>query len=274
MAAGFSDTYFYLNNVLLAIDKQLDESADALSIYEVLKIVAGIPLFFEDHYQRLQNSLQLAEIKDFMVSSDLIKNQVKALCTANNKFFGNMELRVSWLKGNLSYRIGFIPHSYPEPFDYLYGVSVGTLVSQRENPNAKIKHSTTRQQANIYLKEHELYEVLLINNENQITEGSRSNVFFIKREQVFTAPGTNVLKGITRQYVLKALQHLQIELHETLVTLDLLPEFDAAFLCGTSPGVLPIKSIENIAFDANNPLLRKIIKVFNDYAQDYLSANS
>jgi len=39
--------------------------------------------------------------------------------------------------------------------------------------------------------------------------------------------------------------------------------FEAAFICGTSPGVLAVQSIEGIAFQVDHPMLRKIQNNFN-----------
>ena len=38
--------------------------------------------------------------------------------------------------------------------------------------------------------------------------------------------------------------------------------FDAAFISGTSPEVLPIASVEKIGFDTDNEILRQIMHLF------------
>jgi branched-chain amino acid aminotransferase len=244
------------------------------SVYEVFKIVAGIPLFFEDHYQRMLRSMKLSGFVSQAESTEAYLARIKTLCEANQKFFGNMELRI-YCSGNKSISsLGFIQHYYPDPLAYLNGVAVATLKSERTNPNAKVKHTETRIQANAYLAAHPVFEVLLVNADNEITEGSRSNVFFIRNNQVFTAPESMVLMGITRKYVIEALKRLHISLTEKAVCVNELADFDAAFICGTSPGVLPLKQVDGIALNASNAVLRQVIKTFNDLVQDYLSACS
>ena len=56
------------------------------------------------------------------------------------------------------------------------------------------------------------YEVALVNHQQKITEGSRSNLFFIDGAgTVLTAPLGDVLGGITRQVILEELQRLNAQ---------------------------------------------------------------
>ena len=109
----------------------------------------------------------------------------------------------------------------------------------------------------------DLYEVLLVNNDGKITEGSRSNVFFIKDGEVYTSPSDTVLLGVTRTMIIRIIEKAGIPLHYHLVGKDELRSFDAAFLSGTSPKVLPIASIGGISYDVNDPVLRYVMKEYN-----------
>jgi branched-chain amino acid aminotransferase len=46
--------------------------------------------------------------------------------------------------------------------------------------------------------------------------------------------------------------------------MDELKSFDAAFISGTSPKVLPIAFIDEIPFDVNDPLLRYVMEQYNN----------
>lgn len=274
MGAGFTDTYYYSGTALCKTAANTENDGNLPSVYEVIKIVAGIPLFFEDHYHRLVRSMSLSGFTAPAEPADIYRARIKTLCESNQKFFGNIELRISCPGIKCISQLGFIAHHYPEPLDYMHGVAAATLKSERTNPNAKVKHTETRMQANAYLAAHPVFEVLLVNANNEITEGSRSNVFFIRNNQVFTAPESMVLMGITRNYVIEALKRLHISLIEKAPAVDELNSFDAAFICGTSPGVLPLKQVDGIALNTSNAVLRQVIKTFNDLVQDYLSAHA
>lgn len=273
MGLGFTDTYCFAGHTLCKTDEVPSQNQVSRSVYEVFKIVAGIPLFFEDHYQRMGRSMILSGFKSQAEPAETYLNRIKTLCEVNQKYFGNMELRISCNGNQSNSNLGFVSHQYPEPLAYLNGVAVATLKSERINPNAKIKHTETRMQANAFLSAHPVFEVLLVNSDNQITEGSRSNVFFIRNNQVFTAPATMVLMGITRNYVIEALKRLKISLIEKAVSLDELAASDAAFICGTSPGVLPLYKVDDVSLNVSNALLRQVILTFNDLVQEYLSSH-
>ena len=102
--------------------------------------------------------------------------------------------------------------------------------------------------------------MLLVNREGRITEGSRSNVFFIRGREVWTAPSDRVLLGVTRSKVIDVIREAGLDLHFKSVREDHLASFDAAFISGTSPKVLPIASIGDISYDVNDPVLRDIMK--------------
>lgn len=271
---GFINEYYINNGIVTAITGK--ETTDfEISVYEVFKVVSGIPLFFEDHITRLENSLKYANINEYTVDFEKLYKEVLNCCKQNNKYFGNIELRISKQKqGSCKCIIGFIAHNYPSPTNYIEGVVVGMMDAERKNPNAKVKHSKTRIRANAFLKEHAVYEVLLENNVGEITEGSRSNVFFITDNKIITAPVKWVLPGITRQYVMKAIENLQLEMGRELVNSKDLAYVDAAFLCGTSIGILPIKSIGNSIFNTQNMLLRELMQEFNALVNEYLSEKS
>ncbi|PKP09238.1 MAG: hypothetical protein CVU09_12030 [Bacteroidetes bacterium HGW-Bacteroidetes-4] len=272
MGAGFTDTYYYSGAELCKTDTGSERDEIIRSVYEVFKIVAGIPLFFEDHYHRMVRSMRLSGFKATAEPADIYRSRIKTLCEINQKFFGNMELRISCPGDKSISQLGFIAHQYPEPLEYIHGVATATLKSERTNPNAKVKHTETRKQANAFLAVHRVFEVLLVNSDNKITEGSRSNVFFIRNNQVITAPASLVLLGITRKYVIEVLNRLNVPLIEKAPAVDELSTFDAAFICGTSPGVLPLKQVDGIVLNTSNAVLRQVIKTFNDLVQDYLSA--
>ena len=114
------------------------------------------------------------------------------------------------------------------------------------------------------IRSGDLYEVLLVNSDGRITEGSRSNVFFIRNGEVYTAPADKVLLGVTRTMIIRIMEKAGIPLHYYSVKNDELKSFDAAFISGTSPKVLPIASIDGIPFDVNDPLLRYVMEQYNN----------
>ncbi len=275
MHLDFIDRFYFQDKELFESNNIEDEKVVVISVYEVIKVINGIPLFFEDHLERLNNSLALSGLKYPYLKFEELGTQIAALCKENDKYIGNIELRISALPENKNVMLlGFIPHHYPKPEDYSTGINVGLLLAERPLPNAKVKNTDTRIKANKYLAENKLTEVLLYNHEGLITEGSRSNVFFIKGQQVFTAPASMVLKGISRKYAIKTLSKLEVPVSEEAIHIGDLSQMDAGFICGTSPGILPLNAVEEKLLDTKNPVLQKILVGFNNQVTDYLAFKS
>ena len=121
------------------------------------------------------------------------------------------------------------------------------------------------------LAENGFYEVLLADHLNQITEGSRSNVFFVTGRELVTSPGNKVLLGITRQKTLQIARDLKIRVNEREVDFNELQHFDAAFITGTSPKILPIQQIEGFTFNPQNEIVRQLMKSYDDLIEGYLN---
>lgn len=270
----FIGDFFFQNNSLLDKNSGSLIVEDGLSVYEVLKIISGSPLFVESHIERLQNSLKLSNIEGFVIAKNEFLPQVKKLCEVNGSYFGNMELRVVKTINSVNFFLGFVSHKYPSPLDYINGVNTSLINLIRENPNAKVKHTQARVEANNFLDKSLVFEVLLVNSNDFITEGSRSNMFYIKNNIVYTSSIEFVLPGITRKYVIEAIENLNITIQEKLLSVEELDSIDAAFLCGTSLGILPIKQIDNYEYDVKNKLLRAVMLEFNDIIKQYVISNT
>ena len=105
--------------------------------------------------------------------------------------------------------------------------------------------------------------MILVDRNGQITEGSRSNIFFIKNGEVFTSPLHQVLPGVTRGKIIEILQSENVPVHEDPIMASQIGSFDAAFISGTSPKVLPIASIGEFRYDVNDPLLRDLMNWYD-----------
>jgi branched-chain amino acid aminotransferase len=168
----------------------------------------------------------------------------------------------------------FISHSYPSEQEYLEGVSTDLLLVERKNPNSKIVQKSIREMADQLIADQKLYEVLLVDRDGKITEGSRSNVFFVKDEVFFTAPPSKVLVGITRQKVVECLKELGFEVIEKCVTTKEINSYDAVFLTGTSPKVLPVRSIGTIKYNTQLICLKRLMDCYENRIAQYIRHSS
>ena len=93
------------------------------------------------------------------------------------------------------------------------------------------------------LKEN-FFEAILLDHNHNVTEGTISNIFIIKNNQLKT-PITNefVLSGIIRQAILDLCLENNIPFKEDLITERELYEADELFLTNSAIEILPVRNI-------------------------------
>lgn len=84
---------------------------------------------------------------------------------------------------------------------------------------------------------------LLTDSCGHITEGTGANFFIVKNGKLYTPPAKNILRGISRDYVLELCQELDIEYFEKDIELYDVITADEAFFTGTPFCMLPVSSI-------------------------------
>lgn len=257
---------------LIDADEQLLRMLHAAKpLYEVFRIIDNIPLFWPDHFSRLQNSAKLAGLK-WLPRQVQLKTSILKLIRNSDFSEGNIKLMVS-VTNPADYYIYFVAHHYPSEADYATGVNVLTLKAQRTNPNAKILNPELRSLCLEMCHKKQVYEVVLVNEQNCLTEGSRSNLFFIQDQNLYTAPSKDVLPGITRKYVIEAAVESGMNLIEKPIPLQSIELYDAIFISGTSPKVLPVRKIDNHEFNHQNIFLYHIMKRYNNLINRHLKEN-
>jgi len=242
------------------------------SLYEVIRVIDGIPIFLIEHIKRLENSAIIMG-HSLSITEDEIINRIIKLINKNNVLNGNLKLVINYSKNDETKRnnqIGdnflayFIPHAYPSKKQYEEGVKTITYHGERSNPNAKVINNMFREKVNQQINFENAYEAILVDNAGFITEGSKSNIFMVKGSTVVTSSVINVLPGITRQFIIKTCKKLKIDFQEKNIYEKDLQSYNALFISGTSPNVLPIESVDGFSFNsAKNPIIKSIIEGFN-----------
>lgn len=263
-----SGNFYCLNGAFLPCSLFSETSLETgYSVYEVIRIVNGKALFLEDHLYRLSQSVTLSG-HSCELNIERLTSDIKELIVKNNRRNGNIKIILNFISKDSipSIYIFFITHYYPSVNQYLNGVDVTLMKFVRNDPNVKkiISYGSGKPEESKY------YEALLVDEQDRITEGSRSNVFFITGRDIFTSPDDMVLKGITREKVINVIKALNINIIFESVSINDLNKTDAVFLTGTSPKVLPVKRIDDMVFNVENEILNTIMKSYNTLVNNYL----
>ena len=97
--------------------------------------------------------------------------------------------------------------------------------------------------------ERGMFEVVMLNLDGYVCEGSGDNIFIIKDGELFTAPkDASILEGITRRFVIEELcPSLGVRVHEELFKVETLLDADEIFLTGSAAEIIAVTEVQERA---------------------------
>lgn len=254
----YSGSHVYLDGLIIPAAAANEPPAGEVTFYEVIRTRDGIPVFFDDHMNRLMNGISTRYQPTEDISEEVRKG-LYALADCERHEEINVKVTVSFTGHVHRLHICYIPSSYPSEVMVAEGVPLIFYHAERFEPGVKMLNARLRTSVNEELARRNAYEALLVNRDGLITEGSRSNIFFITHSgTVLTAPDSMVLSGITRHYVTGIIREEGIPLTYKAAGEKEAGFYRSAFITGTSPMVLAVKCIENQYFDVSDPLIVRL----------------
>jgi len=231
------------------------------SIYEVLRTVKGCPVFFNDHMERLASSVKLQN-KDLLADVAGMRKAIIQLTRSDRKKLANIKIVFNYNNGLSNFLIYLVEPIYPTEEQYKKGVKGVLFYGERKDPESKVINHKLRSSISHKLIQEGGYEAVLVNENNLITEGSRSNIFFLRNETLVTAPDSLILNGITRKHILEICNEQKIEVVLECVRVVDMTKFDSVFMTGTSPMVLPFNCIDDKFYKVTFPLMERLRKLY------------
>ncbi|MGE0085938.1 MAG: aminotransferase class IV [Desulfococcaceae bacterium] len=263
------DFYFVRHELCSAEDTEIFDRIKPGAVYEVIKLIDGIPLFFEAHMERLRSSAALAGERMEKDDSEIL-DEIRTLVKKNRKDHINVKLIRFRENDGEQFLTYFIRSEYPGPDVYAKGIRTVLYGGEREMPNIKTLKDSFRSRVQGITEKTGAYEALLVDQNGYITEGSRSNIFFLRQEEIFTPPAGTVLLGVTRQHVVKICKTLGHNFSEHPLHTSELGKIDGAFITGTTVDVLPVSHVDDIFLPSvSHPLIRMIIEKFGKEIREY-----
>lgn len=269
---AFSDFLVYNGQIRSTADTSTYCKLDSQSIYEVIKLIGGIPLFYEDHIDRLRHSAEHLGVEVLKSASDIL-NEIGMLVEKNHLADINVKLVCTNRDGMPLFLTYFVRQDFPDSKDYAEGTRMVLYDGERKDPHLKTIESSYRERVRNRRQAAGAYEALLVNENGYITEGTRSNLFFLKNDQLFTPPSGEALLGVTRRHVLKACRKLGISVKEQLLHRSDLHMLQGAFITGTTIDVLPIGHIDNLYIPSvKQSIIAQVADEFAAACRAYIAA--
>ncbi len=255
----------YINGLFWTIDKAnisvLDRGfTHGDGLFETMRVYSGKIFRLEHHLDRLFQSA-----RSILIELPITRNEIRSAIYAALKLNGlsNSIVRLTVTRGELDSGVNVDYSSPPTIVILVKPVKAISKKTYKEGIGIKLyKKSAIRTQgisnkikscnylSNIILRENALkenfFEAILLDHNHNVTEGTISNIFIIKNNQLKT-PITNefVLRGIIRQAILDLCLENNIPFKEDLITERELYEADELFLTNSAIEILPVRNINH-----------------------------
>lgn len=282
LESALGDTY-YFDGELISSDsgkaKELLIPTDEVTYYETVRIKHSVLLYVEDHLARLCRSVH--GIEDFPVDTERIFDACRYFLNNCGCDLTSGNLRIVLTRSHIL--IHLCEANIPSAEHFADGIVTSILNWERVDPNIKVFRGDYKKAvADTFACQGKYgtpYEVLLTDRNDKLYEGSKSNLFVIVDDDVYSAPDDKILIGITRNRVLGSLEASGGILKTGMFTLEGLKEIKrssdvALFVSSTPFDILPIRYVNDIEFSsADNPLLRRIAANYLEAADRYIESN-
>ena len=246
-----SDTHNFAikdKNIVPREDATLSVSSPSLqyafSVYESIKVIRSHPLYALDHINRLFNSAQGIQLVHSFSSEDILI-AIYELLKANEVQEATIRILLTGGENSHLFITSDTQLSYPSSY-YTDGVSVTTYMGERFLPLYKTSALLMNYLALKEARSKGCFEALLVDRYGKALEGTRSNLFALKDNVFYTAPSNEVLEGVTRDKIIKAIAHHSFDISYTAIDVEEIKNnsYDALFLSSTSMGGLPISRVD------------------------------
>lgn len=249
------------NQIISKEETELLLNEESSKIYEVIRVIDGRTIFLREHFDRMNESIRLSGFIGSL-NYDEFKSSIELLISEN--YLKNCNIRVSYyFKKKPVTLFYFIKSYYPSKEEFKEGIHTVTVKMERTNPNIKSYQKELKDNVARIMEENNAFEAILINHDDTVSEGSKSNVFFVKKDKLITSPDSAVLLGVTRSKVISVCEENSIKVEKRTVDFDEIKNFDGAFITGTSNDVLPIRTIDNMVFNSSeNKIVKRVSELY------------
>jgi branched-chain amino acid aminotransferase len=269
-----------LENGAVSVNGKISSLADACipamdhgflfgdSVYEVVRTLDGEPVAWPEHFERLQASASAlymelpwtraemgARIEETIAATGLPDCTVRMVVTRGP---GPMSLLPDECDGPRLV-VYVLPLRLPPREHQENGIRISVPSRLRNDQRALAPAAKTGNYLNNLLALVEARraggaDAVMINTSGHVTEGTTSNVFWVRDGVIRTASlECGILSGITRHELLVAMRADGLTVEEDGFPLEDLTGADEAFLTGTVRGVTPVVDIDGHAVGDGRP---------------------
>jgi branched-subunit amino acid aminotransferase/4-amino-4-deoxychorismate lyase len=248
---------------------------NSFGVYESVEVVEGVPFHLRDHLSRLVESAEMIDL-GLPYSIYEIGNWVNHLIQENGH--RDCQLRVIALGATHiedEALVALLPQPLPRYPDSYYwdGAAVITFEGCRPLPACKSLNTLVNYLARRQAVRAGVHEAILRTN-GEMTEGSRSNIFAVRRDEILTPPPDRVLAGITRDITIRLALDAGYSVSESPLSLMDLSHYSEFFITSTSMHIIPVVRISDALVGEGQvgPVTLDLMDRFEKYHRHYVDS--
>lgn len=254
--AYLNGEFLLLSEARVSVEDRGFQFADG--VYEVVRVYNGVPFYLDEHIKRLEQSAtkilltlpHSAEEFESICNELITRSGYKEAVLYIQVTRGTAPRKHSFPSADVTPTVViYVREKKPYPQEWWEkGVDTITLPDIRWLA-CDIKSISLL--PNVLAKERALragaFEALQFREPDIVTEGSATNVYYIKGKTLFTHPATNlILSGITRKIILRLAGEIGLTVREEPQSIQSFKSADEVFLSSTTIEVLPVRSIDGV----------------------------
>jgi branched-chain amino acid aminotransferase len=244
----------------------------AFGFFETLRAYQGRVFRGDEHYARMARSAKQFRLK-LPLDADGFRRAADEVLARAGRPDARVRLTVTAGPPPVA-AIQVLPLGAPPEDDYARGVSVWIAPWRRNTRAVLCGHKTMGYFENYWAREeahrHGHFEALFLNERDELAEGTRANIFWVKGGKVFTpALSTGILAGVTRTVLLEILKAGGRRVKEVREGPEGLLAADEAFLASTIVEVLPVVAVgkRRIGSGKPGPMAAELRRAFRRRAE-------
>ena len=269
------------------------------SIYEVFRTYGGIPLFFDEHWERFENSARLIHMR-LQLSKQEMMGEIRRTFRASGAGEAGEDVYVRYCvtRGEgpvdlfpdpgLSTRYVIVVKELHHWRDDFYGRGVRLAISRTRrnpvnalNPNIKGGNYLNNVLGVIEARKLGADDCVMLNDAGLVTESSNSNVFFVIDGGLVT-PSENAghLRGLTRIALQEACSAHGLQIVARDIPLKEAARATESLITSATREVMPVRSLtlrdgSTVEFPkGGGDLTRQAMAHYSEYVERYLREHS
>ena len=291
------------DNILIWVNGELVHKNEAkISVYdsgfmlgdgmwEGMRLYNGKWAFFDEHMDRLFNSLKSISLDIEMTTDDIL--EILNITAEANGMHSDAHCRLMITRGRKAKPfqhpglsrfgptiVAIVEHSKPAENIQSGGVRLATVPQVRGLPLSQDPKFNSHSKLNCVIaclqaEQAGADEALMLDPHGFVNTTNACNFFIVRRGEVWTSTGDYCMNGVTRQKVVDLCRDNDIPVYEKNFSLYEAYGADEAFLTGTFGAQTPVSSIDGKTIgDGSRPLTMRIRNLYKDLVLENVSGQT